>query len=177
MKKNLVNLAKSGKKSTVKKIVKKQPVKKNVKKLNDDEKRDIKAKETVAKLLEESPIITLDPKINEQTVPKEDLIPTIKGVDWLEDQVSLLTEKNNKLTVDLELAKSDYQKLLMNKGGNVGSDDLKVGLLKLFDELQENYIRMGVNPQTGIGNFTIYNPGFLNRLMKFFPFLVEMKRF
>jgi len=36
---------------------------------------------------------------------------------------------------------------------------------------------MGNDPKTGIGNFRILCPGFLDRLQKFFPFLIEYKRY
>jgi len=54
---------------------------------------------------------------------------------------------------------------------------VKAKVFELFDELQTNHLRMGTDPQTGVGNFRIYCPGFLNRMLAFFPFLNEVKRY
>ena len=180
-KNDLIGLAKSGKQSTTKKITTKKPAPKVAakvieKKLTPEEERDLKAKQTVEKLLEDSPITTLEKKddeIFEIEEPKEEP----KGVEWLEEQVVLLTEKNNALTAELELIKEDYGRLMFDVqqgklSGYSNDGDIKKGVLQLFNEIQENHIKLGVNEQ-GIGNFRIYCPGFLNRLIKFFPFLEE----
>ena len=180
-KKNLIKLAKSSKnKKPVprkldvgKVVIENKPV---VKKLTTQEERDIKAKETVEKLLEDSPIITLDKKevigdVNESEQEPE----TPKGVEWLEEQVTLLSS-------ELAIVNSDYEKLLneyhQNSGGAVASDGSQVsaGVIQLFEEIQENHIKLGVN-EDGVGNFRIYCPGFLNRMVKFFPFLDDYKRY
>lgn len=188
--KNLINLAKGSKSATTKKPVnKKLTTKKSVekkpveKKLTVEEERDLKAKETVEKLLEDSPIVSLEKKeelleIDEPTVEEP------KGVEWLEEQVTLLSEKNAALNAELSLAREDYNTLMVNiqqgKMGDVAANsndgDVKTGVIQLFNELQENHIKLGVNDQ-GIGNFRIYCPGFLNRMVKFFPFLEQIKRY
>ena len=137
------------------------------------EVRDQKAKETVKELLEDSPIVTLNPKEDELLVLDE---PTQepKGVEWLEEQVGLLTQKNEALSAELETAKIRNQELLNTPAGS--DAQLKKVVIQLFNELQENYIKMGIDNR-GMGNFRIYTPGFLNRLVKFFPFLEEVKRY
>jgi len=181
---DLINLAKSGKpttgtdnKSVTKKTTKKAVVKKPViKEPTPEELRDKKAKETVQKLLEDSPITTLDKK-EELIVLEEPVIETPKGVEWLEEQVTLLTS-------ELTLAKEDYKRIFnenqnLKNGSTInssGDGNVKTVVIQLFNELQENHIKLGVDSQ-GVGNFRIYCPGFLNRMIKFFPFLEEVKRY
>ena len=203
---DLINLAKNGK--TTKPVVNK-PIsnkttiknKKNiVKKIEDtkisaEEERNLKAKQTIEKLLEDSPIITLGNEINNK--PKDnlnnqsdsdlnnqsdsdlnnqsdsDLIPTnSKNIDWLEEQVSTLTN-------ELDLLRNEYVMLLEKQQNMLNGYDEKIknSVIVLFNELQQNHISLGVDPNTGIGNFRIYCPGFLNRMIKFFPFLEEIKQF
>lgn len=181
-KKDLIGLAKSGT-ATAKKTTKKPvaAVKKPVFKApTPEEVRDLKAKAKVEELLQDSPIVTLDKKeelLELDEVTKDEP----KGVEWLEEQVTLLSEKNEALSSELTLTKNDYQKLLndfqqVRSGGGSNDGEIQRGVLQLFNELQENHIKLGVN-QEGIGNFRIYCPGFLNRLIKFFPFLEEHKRY
>jgi hypothetical protein len=181
-KKNLIDLAKSSTTTAKKPITKKTVIKKPIeKKLTSEEERKLKALETVNKLLEDSPITNLNKKeelleINQTPVEEP------KGIEWLEEQVTLLSEKNEALSAELTLSKEDYKRLMIDvQQGRIntidGSDgDIKIAVLQLFNELQENHIKLGVN-QEGIGNFRIYCPGFLNRMIKFFPFLEEVKRY
>lgn len=174
-KKNVIGLAKSGA-STAKKPAARKPAAKKpvVKELTPEEIRDQKAKETVSKLLADSPITTLEKKevlLELDETPDEEP----KGVEWLEEQVALLSQKNEALAAEILVLKADNQALMIGGGGSNDSEVAKV-VVQLFNELQENHIKMGVN-QEGIGNFRIYCPGFLNRLIKFFPFLEEVKRY
>lgn len=176
--KNVINLAKGSKpfvkKTTAKKSATKKPVAKSVeKKLTPEEERDLKAKETVQKLLEDSPIVTLDKK-EDELLELEELQEEPKGVEWLEEQLTLLTEKNDELNAENDVLKQENQQLKVNAGSENG--DIKVAVLQLFNEIQENHIKLGVNEQ-GVGNFRIYCPGFLNRLIMFFPFLEQYKRY
>lgn len=195
-KNNLIDLAKSGKEITkaAKKTTKKPAAKKSAKKVTakkvvvkeqtPEELRDLKAKKTVEKLLEDSPIVTLEnkEKILEIEQPTTD---EPKGVEWLEEQVTLLTEKNNALTAEMDVVKGDFNKILLEnqelKNGSLGDsvpndNNVKTVVVQLFNELQDNHIKLGVD-KNGIGNFRIYCPGFLNRMIKFFPFLEEVKRY
>ena len=142
-----------------------------------EEVRDQKAKETVEKLLEDSPIANLDKKddlLELDETPKEEP----KGVEWLEEQVALLTQKNEALTAENGVLKADLQTAMSRTTGSISKNDgdVKKVVIDLFDELQDNYIKMGVDAR-GMGNFRIYTPGFLNRMIKFFPFLADYKRY
>jgi len=179
--KDVISLAKSSKTTTAKKPTsRKMTTKKPVeKKLTSEEKRNLKAKETVEKLLEDSPIVTLDKK--EELLEIDESQEEPKGVEWLEEQMILLTEKNNALTAELVLAKEDYKRIFaenqqLRSGDGSNDGEVKSAALQLFNEIQENHIKLGVNGQ-GIGNFRIYCPGFLNRMIKFFPFLEQYKRY
>ena len=103
-KSNLVKLAKGGgKKATAEK-----PVEKVVEKtLTPEEERDLKAKQKVTELLKDVDL----------TAPKkeDDLLEVdndaVKSGEWLEEQVTLLSEKNEILRTELAQAKEDYAKL------------------------------------------------------------------
>lgn len=140
------------------------------KKLTPEEERDLKAKETVKRLLDDSTIMTE----KKDELLDIDEVDEPKGIDWLEEQITLLSEKNKELTTEVNLLKIENENLKNNP--HSGDADTKKSVLQLFNELQENHMKLGVNEQ-GIGNFRIYCPGFLNRLIKFFPFLEEYKRY
>ena len=165
-KNDVVSLAK---KTSTKKTVAKSATKKTTAKKSAAEERDLKAKKTVEKLLEDSPITTLDKK--EELLEFDESSQEPNGIEWLEEQVTLLTQKNKALNLELNTIQ-----LKQNTDVSIGNDDVKKIVIKLFNELQENYIKMGVDKQ-GMGNFRIYTPGFLNRMIKFFPFLEKVKRY
>ena len=187
---DVIALAKSGK-ATAKKPAarkpaarkttpkRKAPVKKVEPELTPEQIRDQKAKDTVEKLLQDSPIVTLEKKdelleLDEDPTPEEP-----KGVEWLEEQLTLLTEKNKALTAENEVIKIENEQL---RGGMVvqpsdGDAEVKATVVRLFDELQTQLINRGINPRTQQPNFEIRPVGFLNRMITFFPFLAPMKRF
>jgi len=173
-KKDVIGLAKSGtataKKPAARKPAAKKPV---VKQPTAEEIRDQKAKAKVEELLQDSPITTFDKKddlleLDEPT--KEEP----KGVEWLEEQVTLLNQQKEALSAELGVVKAENQALKLGGGSNDG--EVTKVVVQLFDELQENFVRMGVDNR-GMGNFRIYTPGFLNRMIKFFPFLEKHKRY
>ena len=175
-KNDVVGLAKTTKKPAARKPAAKKPAaKKPVAKPEPtkEELRDQKAKETVSKLLEDSPIVALEKK-EDELLELEEVKEEPKGVEWLEEQVTLLGQKNKDLTAELEVVKIENDQLRAGGGSNDG--ELAKGILQLFNEIQENHIKLGVDNR-GIGNFRIYCPGFLNRLIKFFPFLEQHKRY
>jgi hypothetical protein len=174
-KENLIKLAKGDDKTkapvakkSVEKVVEKKPT--------PAEERDIKAKAKVAELLKD---VNLEPKRNEELLemneePKRD-------VEWLEEQVSKLSEENEKLRSEAGLAKEDYSKIFKefqeSKKGNgvvltntIDDSALKTKITQLFSEIQTNYLAMG-------RNFVIVPAAFLNRLIMFFPFLEGDKKF
>ena len=174
-KKDVIGLAKSGKVTAKKPAARKPAAKKPVvKEPTAEELRDQKAKETVSKLLADSPITTLDKKedlleLDETPTPEEP-----KGVEWLEEQVTLLNQQKEALSAELGVVQAENQALKLGGGSNDG--EVTKVVVQLFNELQENFVRMGVDNR-GMGNFRIYTPGFLNRMIKFFPFLEQHKRY
>lgn len=152
----------------------------NKKPLSREEERDQKAKQMVNDILKD---VNLDPnKPDDLLVVEEDV--TSKGdLTWLEEQVDLLTNKNNQLESELIKSKEEYEKLytefqfIRQGGGVVGDEFVKQKVIELFNEIQSNHIKLGTDPMSGVGNFRIYCPGFLNRLITFFPFLNEFKQY
>ena len=180
---NLMKLAKGDKpklqpvkKATIeKKVVKEKP-------LSLEQERDLKAKAKVDELLQH---VDLIPKTQDELLEVEPE-NEIKGTEWLEEQVSKLSEENEKLRSEATLAKEDYERLFIElqniKGGGLPYNNSNDGLLKvkvaqLFNELQSAYFSNGMNPNTGEPNLIIFPVAFMNRLILFFPFLQNEKRF
>jgi hypothetical protein len=178
-KSNLIKLAKGSDKKE--KVVKK-PVEKKVKEvpLTPEQERDLKAKAKVDELLQGVDLTLKKPdeELLEMEAPEGS-----KDVEWLEEQLGILSDENARLKGELEVAKGDYGKLFaefqkVKQGGqnevmlvNPESDGaVKESVIKLFNEIQANHISMG-------RNFVIVPPAFLNRLIVFFPFLQDLKRF
>jgi len=175
---NLVKLAKGGKKVTPKSPAVKKEVNVPKKVLTPEEERDLKAKAKVDELLDG---IKLTPDTEEK---KEDLFEVEdepKGVEWLEEQMSRITEENEKLKAEANLAKEDYQHLfatlqqqknavVLNDNPNASDTPLKAKVIELFSEIQANHLSLG-------HNFVIVPVAFMNRLILFFPFLEDQKRF
>ena len=178
-KNNLVKLAK-GKKETPAAPAVKEEVKAPEKVLTPEEERDLKTKAKVDELLD-GVKLTLEPEVK-----KDDLLEVVeddepKGVEWLEEQMSRLIEENEKLKAEANLAKEDYQHLfaafqqqknavVLNDNPNASDTLLKTKVVQLFNEIQANHLALG-------RNFIIVPVAFLNRLILFFPFLEDQKRF
>jgi len=177
-KKNLIGLAKSGGNKTT--PLKKTVEKKVEKPKTPAEERDIKAKARVEELLQD---VQLSPEKKEDLLELEEE-QTPKGAEWLEEQVTLLSEENDLLRSELALAKADYAKIFeenqrIRNGAGIASNDsaLQAKVIELFNELQDNHIKLGTDPNSRIGNFRIYCPGFLNRMINFFPFLASVRKY
>ncbi len=129
--------------------------------------RDLKAKETVSKLLDEVPLR------NKKEDTKMETTEIKKGTEWLEEQLQTLTEKNEALEKEAVQAKENYKKIFEDfqklKQGS-GTNPEKEKVIQLFNELQENYGKLGQN-------FRVYFPAFLNRMVMFFPFLANHKKY
>ena len=176
-KNNLVALAKgnSGKPAAAAK----KPVVKVVEKPKTlEEERDLKAKARVEELLEG---FELTPKKDElleiaDEIPKE-------GQEWLEEQVSSLSESCEALRAELAVAKEDYRRIFeenqrIKGGAGIQDDDVvKTNTIRLFVELQDAFVSMGTNSQTGTPNLIIYPVAFLNKLLLFYPFLEQYRKF
>ena len=174
--KSLVNLAMGGKKTTV---TNKSDVE-NVKTISTPEEvRDLKAKETVEKLLQDIPLNSKD-RNNEELL---EIDSEQRGsLEWLQEQVTLLSSENQNIKNELDVAKNDYRKIfaenqqIKNGVGIVDDSALITAITTIFHELQSNYIKMGFNPITHDPNFVIVPGAFLNRLIMYFPFLEKEKR-
>ena len=179
-KNNLMKLAKGKKETTVKApAVKKEEVKVPEKVLTPEEERDLKTKAKVEELLD-----GVEMTLKTEEEKKEEILeiapePDSKDVNWLEEQVSKLSEENESLKSEAALAKSDYSRIFEAfqelKNGvtlNTSNSDeqLQVKVIELFNEIQAQYLSIGT---TSI----IFTPAFLNKLIKFFPFLDEHRRF
>lgn len=172
--KNLFKLAKSGseKKSTT---TKKPAEKGGDKTISPAEERDLKVKQKVKELLKD---VDLKPEIKEELLEIEQEKPekpNEEGMEWLQEQVSLLSEKCESLKAELEVAKGDYAEILaenqrLKNSPTTADGNIKANVIRIFNELQTNHLNMG-------NNFIIYPVAFMNRLIMFFPFLGEHKRF
>ena len=168
-KKDVISLAKSSKTTAKKSTAGKKTVsKKSEPVLSSEEKRDIKAKAKVDELLQDVDL-SLEKK-NDILELEETPVIGNQSIEWLEEQVTLLSETNKQLKFELEEIKT-------SNPNPTTDNSLKEPIIDLFDELQNNHLKMGTNPQSGVGNFRIYCPGFLNRLIKFFPFLADHKKY
>jgi hypothetical protein len=169
--KNLINFAKGKDKKTKPPTAKKSTEKKP---LSPEEERDLKAKETVNKLLEG---VEFTPKNDDVSFEIEEAEQP-KNVEWLTEQVNALTSENELFKNELAIAKADYTKIFeenqrIRSGAgipHVAND----GVLVLFDELQNNYLRYPPN----IVNQTNVNVRYLlNRMCELFPEVNKIKKF
>jgi len=189
MKNSLISLAKGKGKalpakvglplnSADKKAMVKKPVPKVVEKpKTKEEERDEKAKETVEKLLQGVEFTSIKP-----VVEIEEPIKAVQGegVEWLEEQVTSLTEQCDLLKAEANEAKENYARLFQDyqkKGSSsdgLGEETAKQNVLFLFKQLQANMF--GQNPQHEVYEF-IYIKPLLVQLMQLFPFTEEYRQF
>jgi hypothetical protein len=131
--------------------------------------RDRKAKETVQNLLSDIDLNPSSKKVVEPDIPEAPKL--ISKVDenrlWLEEQVSLLTEQNELLKI--ELSKRDGANNVMPNGNGAETYILQK-TVELFLELQDRHLKWG-------RNFIIHPKQFMNRLIEFFPYLSQYKTF
>ncbi len=144
-----------------------------------EEERDLKVKETVNSLLQD---VNLNPKDKEllDIVPIEVQTPVsdpemTSGKDWLREQLELLTSENESLRIELDEAKENYNKILnenlkLKERPNINLGETDKNLIRLFNELQDNHLKLQEN-------FVIVPVAFMNRLIMFFPFLREFKKY
>ena len=183
-KKNYFNLAKKGdEKKPEPKAEKKEEktVVENTVVLSPEEERDLKAKEKVKELLKD---VDLNPDKKDETIELDEdaEVDEPVGVDWLEEQITLLTEQNSALKAELELTKADYSKIYienqrLKNSGVVGDDKTREIVVNLFNEIQAHYFQSGFHPVTGAPNLILYPVAFMNRMIMFFPFLSQYKKF
>lgn len=171
-KKNLAKIAKSGKTETTKTT---EEIKKEEKPITPEIEREIKAKETVEKLLEG---VDLIPKKEGDTIEIE--ATNKEGKEWLEEQVGLLSEQVEQLRTELAQSKEDYtkiyQELQKNKSNpnNLLNETIHQNILILFNELQANLI--GKNPEKTPHD--IVNIEYLlKQMLQLFPFTEQYRKF
>ena len=171
---SLIGLAKGTKKTTTSP---KKSVKKIEKPKTQEEERDIKAKAKVEELLQS---VELTPN----KIIKEDT-PVIvhekrEGIEWLEEQVTLLSEQSETLRNELAQAKDDYARLFQdfnNKKGNSNNmlnETIVQNILLLFSELSAN--ASGNNPEKTIWK-TVEIRYLIMQMLQLFPFTERHKRF
>lgn len=172
-KKNLAGIAKksgtatkrkpAAKKPAAKKpVTRKKPVAKKEPELSPEEIRDQKAKAKVDELLQDVDL-TLEKKDDLLELDETPEAGDIQSVEWLQEQVTLQAQQIEGLRGELAQARVE------NPVAAVSGAE-KEAVLTLFNELQENYTRMGAN-------FQVRFPAFLNRMIMFFPFLAEHKKY
>lgn len=169
-KSNLSTIAKKG--NTARKPASKKPTAKAKPAVEVDDK-DAKTKQKVEELLKDLP-----------TGPKDDLLEfeepeADKGsMEWLEEQVGVLTARNEELELKAAQAEtnykkmySDYQKLKEGNPAVSASDgEVKKNVYVLFNEVQSHYQKTGQN-------FRLAPVAFLNRMIMYFPFLKGQMKF
>jgi len=161
--KNLFNLAKGKKK-------KGRPPKKvaNNNEIHDkQEERDLRAKRKVDELLKEFE------SLSKVAVQKEN-IESGKGLSWLEEQIGILTKENERLEKEVSEAKNNYKKIYddFQKKSSSSSEEVP-NVVKLFNELQDNYIEHVKAKK----RFEIFFPNFLNLLVDYFPYLNKYRKY
>lgn len=176
-KKSPVKIAKSGaKKPTARKkpVARKKPAAKKpvAPKLTAEQERDQKARAKVDELLKDS-TLTAPPKDDLLVLDESNDEP--KGVEWLEEQVTLQGTEIERLRKELGIEKGKNTKLPASGGASDG--ELQKAVTTLFNELQTNYLKMGKNPSTGASNLVLPPVAFMNRMIMFFPFLKKNKQF
>lgn len=189
---NLIKMAKSTKTSpSTKKAVKKEitkEVKKDIIEPIVEEDRETKAKKTVEKLLEGIYLNPNDYKRKpaesveiDSTDNNESEINQGNGNEWLEQQVTELTQINEYLRLQLANVNTSTQQpnnQYTNNDVILEDQDVKVNVIRLFTEMQTVYINVGFNYTSGTpkSNMIIYPENFMARLLDFFPFLEEYRK-
>jgi hypothetical protein len=184
MVKNLAHLAKKGNSQVQTKVT---PIVKSkvVEPKTIEEPKIVTPKEMISNLLEDINTLTKAPV--EVVIPDEIQLTTEEkeASTWLQEQVALLSEESELLRSEIRALQAENDGLRNNYGGvhenglNSENNDNRVAssVINLFNELQNNLISMGVNQQTGKPNLFIAPVEFLKRMIMYFPFLDNEKKF
>lgn len=188
MGKNLARLAKKGKAEAPQKPTIAKPANKVAEEVKEPvvEIKVPSTDETVMSILDDITKLTGSSKTEViEAVENIEELPTTmekEATGWLQEQVELLTAENEQLRADIAQL-NDYYNSNPNESQN-GSFELRgvhnetnAGVINLFNEIQTNLMAMGINEQTGKPNLFIAPINFLNRMVAFFPFLENEKRF
>lgn len=171
----LISLVKRGRKPGVAK----KPEVKVEKPLSLEEERDVKAKARVEELLY-GVDLTLKDKEKDVTYGKSE---EPKGMEWLQEQVGLLSSENENLRNEMNVAKEAYSKILSENqriktgSGVINDEEIMKGVMTIFHEIQSGYLKNPGATQMGTPSFVIFPAAFLNRMIMYFPFLKKEKRF
>jgi hypothetical protein len=167
---NVAKLAKT-KKPTVN-----TPIKTDTKKTVDE-----MAKEKVIELLSD---VDLNPHAKMTTNLSEIDFNNKENLEWLQEQVTKLTENNEKLSIEAAEAKENYNKLFSKyeaiKNGSqnptqknelMADSEIKNKVISLFIEFQNNYF--GKNQERRkYSEIKLFH--LMGKLVKSFPFLKEV---
>lgn len=175
-KKNIASIAKKNNKKNT------ENHKKDDKKSVDDE-----TKERIDRLVDEIGVST-NKSDNDLLEISEESSNNIKGdIEWLQEQLTKLSDENEKLKKEAIEAKESYKKIYsqyenVKKGSNgttttekmVPDSELKNSIIELFFDIQNNFL--GKNPERRRYKQIIPVP-FMNKMIKYFPFLSEHKKY
>lgn len=148
---------------------------------------DVKAKETVERLLE---LVDVDTPNESTKIIESDTgfqnteIVDMSDIGWLQEQLQKLSEENETLKLETEEAKNNYKKLFETHGnhGDEFSEEVKIvpdsiiktNIVSLFTDVQDNF--QGRNPERTQYKNIVPVP-FMMKMIQMFPFLNELKRF
>ena len=145
--------------------------------ITPEEERNLKAKETVEKLLEGVDLIPKKEGVTQTvTIDKNEK----DGIEWFEEQAALLSEQVENLKLELAQSKEDYtilyQELQNKKGsnGNMLNETIVQNILLMFNELQNNLT--GRNPERTPHDI-VKIEYLLKQMMTMFPFTEQYRRF
>ena len=145
-------------------------------------KEEVQKREAAKKRVDElfGGSVKVDIKNVTNVADKINELQSESGNDWLQSQVTVLSDKNKELENEVITARENYTKLLDSKGGvgaptatnstPVNDSDLKRGIRKIFDDLRNNYEGKNQN-QTKYEDAKI--KVLLEQFLRTFPFLVE----
>ena len=156
-------------------LAKKKPIKKKTttrKKRTTTEKKKtttptMKAKKRVEELLQD---VSLSPQKNEDKQKPQKK----EGIEWLEEQVELLSNDRENLRKELAQSKDDYEKIfnenqrIKTNPSKSDSNNIELTVIRLFNKVQTNY--------HNIPNLVLEGRQFMLEMIKFFPFLKNERK-
>lgn len=177
-KKNVINLAKKKSDTSAQKNSKTASKKNESSLIELENDRDVMVKKKVEELLSDIDLTNKQKEeVNRIGYEHEE------GIQWLKEQMSELSKTNDDLRKELGESKEEYKKLYEKyntsaKNVTIDNEDsgVKNTVIKLFNEIQTNYINMGKDSKTGRSNLIIPPLAFMNRMVTFFPFLNKYKK-
>jgi len=113
------------------------------------------------------------------TKTKEKTKENKESIEWLQEQVSILTEANETLTKEAVQAKNDYKKIFeehqkIKNNPAAANQGIQQKVVKLFVELQNNLL--GINKERTKWEMAKIRV-VLTQMVQLFPFLQQIKKF